>query len=547
MDIRKGIVLLSFFIVGFMLTNGIASAKDEAVSAGDKYEDLVSFFTEWREFQKPEMVNGVPDYSAQAMAEQKRRIPEFKKRLAAFDINGWTVPQRVDYELIRIEMNGLEFDHRVMRPWSRNPIFYAAIQTSEPDVPAREGTEIYGVLNIFDHSFPLDENSQAVFKKKLAAIPDMLSQAKQNLVEDSKDLWSLGIWQKRSESRRLAGLARRLEQNNPDLAILASQAQDAVEDFLSWLQQPHVDRNISSGIGIAEYDRYMKDVHMIPYNWHEQLVLLERELERSMEALALEQHKNRNLPPLKPAGSLTELQERKKKAVAEFMGFLSTEEIFTVPDYMQLSDEARSFTPPERRDFFSVVSYYDPLPLLCHSIHWLEKQREAQENVHPIRSVPLLYNIWYSRAEGLATCFEELMLQAGMFDKNPRAKELVYILLAFRAVRAIADLKLHSGEFTLDEAIQFAVAKTPNGWLKPNSNTIWLDYSIYLSQPGYGTSYVIGKIQLEKLIADWAIQSQGQFRLKDFLDDYFTRGIIPASLLRWEMTGLDDEIVKLKQ
>ena len=30
------------------------------------------------------------------------------------------------------------------------------------------------------------------------------------------------------------------------------------------------------------------------------------------------------------------------------------------------------------------------------------------------------------------------------------------------------------------------------------------------------------------------------------MDDYFSRGIIPASLIRWEMTGLDDEMTSVE-
>lgn len=32
------------------------------------------------------------------------------------------------------------------------------------------------------------------------------------------------------------------------------------------------------------------------------------------------------------------------------------------------------------------------------------------------------------------------------------------------------------------------------------------------------------------------------FRVKDFLDKYFAKGLIPASLIRWEMTDHDDEM-----
>ncbi|MFC1782790.1 DUF885 family protein [Planctomycetota bacterium] len=546
MYLHKNLIFLVFCVVVFVAVRGTATGKVETSPTSDKYEDLVSFFNEWREFQKPNLVNGVPDYTAAAMTKQRLQIPEFKKRLAAIDPSNWPIAQQVDYEIVQAEINGLEFDHRLLRPWARNPIFYAVIQMSEPDVPSREGPEIYGVLNVFEYTFPLNKKDQAIFKEKLTAIPEILSQAKQNLIEEAGDLWLFGIRQKRGESANLASLARRWEDSNPDLATLARQAQVAVDDFADWLEKKRQGMKAYSGIGIAEYSRYMKEVHLVPYSWQEQVELIERELERSLASLALEEHHNRHLPPLKPAGSLKEMQDRMKKSVAEFMGFLRTEEIFTVPEYMRLNDGVASYLPPERRDFFSEINYYDCMPLLCHQIHWLEKQRELR-NTHPIRGMALLYNIWDSRAEGLATGFEEQMMQAGILEKNPRVRELVYIMLAFRCIRALGGLKLHSGEWTLEEAIDYAVKKTPRGFLRPDSNTIRTDYAIYLAQPGYGTSYVVGKNQLEKLIADRAAQLGERFRLKDFLDDYFARGVIPASLLRWEMTGFDDEMQKLRK
>ena len=42
----------------------------------------------------------------------------------------------------------------------------------------------------------------------------------------------------------------------------------------------------------------------------------------------------------------------------------------------------------------------------------------------------LLYNVWMSRAEGMATVMEEWMMHAGLYDDNPRAREIVWIMLA---------------------------------------------------------------------------------------------------------------------
>jgi len=522
-------------------TGGTTSGRPVA---SQNYDDLLPLWKEFREFQKPRVTSGVPDFTAAAMAVQKSRVKKFQDRLAAIDPKGWTIPNRVDYEIVRAEMNGLEFDHRVLRPWSRMPVFYAVIQTSESDVPLREGPEIHGVLNLWQFAFPLDEASRTVVREKLIAIPAILAQAKANLVEDTADLWLLGIRQKTREGADLENLGKRIATMHPNLVPLIEQAKAAVDEFRGWLEDRHKSMKSPSGIGVAEFDWYQKHVHLVPYTWAEQLRIAERELERSLAYLELEKRRNASLPPLRPAEDLAELQRRQKEAVAYFFDFLRKREIFTVPNYMRLNDEVRFFAPPERRDYFTQVSHLDPLPLICHSVHWLEKQREKL-NTHPFRGTPLLYNIWDSRAEGFATAFEEMMLGAGLFDKNPRARELVLNLLAFRAIRAIADLKLHSREWTVEEAIDYAVKTTPYGWVLPDGATIWGDMSIYLSQPGYGTSYVVGKVQVEKLLADYSRMKGYDAGLKPFLDELFTKGLIPQSLIRWEMTGLDDEMILL--
>jgi uncharacterized protein (DUF885 family) len=68
---------------------------------------------------------------------------------------------------------------------------------------------------------------------------------------------------------------------------------------------------------------------------------------------------------------------------------------------------------------------------------------------------------------------------------------------------------------------------------------------LYLRQPGYGTSYVTGKIQIEELMAEEALQRGEEFTLKQFFDDFFDAGVIPTVLTRWEMTGAKDPILEL--
>jgi uncharacterized protein (DUF885 family) len=182
-----------------------------------------------------------------------------------------------------------------------------------------------------------------------------------------------------------------------------------------------------------------------------------------------------------------------------------------------------------------------------HGTHWFDLARMEREP-HPsaIRRVPLLYNIWDTRAEGFATAFEEIATTAGFLDAaGPRVKELIWVMLAQRGARAMGALKMHSNEWTLDEAVDYAVQNTPYGWLPRDGNTVWGEQQLYLEQPGYGTSYLIGKVHIEKLMSDRAQQLGEKFVVRDFFDAFHAAGMIPVSLIRWEMTGLDDEIKTL--
>jgi len=71
------------------------------------------------------------------------------------------------------------------------------------------------------------------------------------------------------------------------------------------------------------------------------------------------------------------------------------------------------------------------------------------------------------------------------------------------------------------------------------------EQQLYLRQPGYGTSYITGKYLLERLMGEYSkiLEERGEkFVMADFFDKFNDAGNIPISLVRWEMTGRDDEI-----
>ncbi len=510
-----------------------------------RYDDLRQLFIEWRVFQAPRVTDGVPDYTATAMAAQHRQLATYQQRLDAIDSSAWTVPQQVDHHVVRAEMNGLDFDLRVLQPWARDPSYYIVLHTSQSDTPAHEGSAVYGAIELWTYTFPASRERLDAFRRTMKAAPALLEQAKRNLTGNAKDLWTAGIQSATSQSAALKALATRLSAEQPELVGDVTAAEQAMKGFRAWLEAELPKKAGPSGVGIEHYNWYLKNVHLLPYTWQDQVAMVRRELARAHGALRLEEHRNRALPQQVPVASAAEYAKRFGDAVTEYMDFFRKQEVLTVEPWMDqaLRERVGSFRSGPW-EFFSEVDYRDPLVMRTHSFHWIDLARMAKApHQNPIRRGPLLYNIWAERSEGLATGMEEMMMHAGVFDTHPRTRELIHILLAQRGARAMGDLMMHANEWSLDQAAKFAVEWTPRGWLRETGTTVWGEQQLYLQQPAYGTSYLIGKIQIEQLIAERANEQGESFSLKQFMDDFQAAGLIPVSLIRWEMTGSREEIV----
>jgi hypothetical protein len=543
------IVLMSIFrarplfaTIALFAVSVISAPRDaEAQSTTQAYDDLVDLFLAWREFQAPEMIEGVPDYGREAMERQHRELPEWQRRLAAIDTTGWSVSQQIDWVLVWAEMNGLDFEHRVTMPWARDPAFYIWFHASPTDVPEREGPNIHGAIELPAYAWPLSAADAAEVADRVRKAGAVFEQARDHLTGNGRDLWLTGTRSIREQSDELAAFAESVKDAHPDLAAAALEARAASDDFADWLAERADTKTGESGIGKENYTWNLRNVHLLPYSWEDEVLLLERELARAHSSLRLEEHRNRDRAELSRIDDPAEYDQLVNQAITEYMNFLAEEEVAPVREYMDaaLRAQAGRFRPAEGlRGFFDEVVYRDPIVMRAHHYHWFDLAR-MRDDPHdsPIRRTPLLYDIWDGRAEGMATGMEEMMMHAGLLDDRPRARELVWIMLAQRAARGLGGLFQHGNEMDFDEATRFASKWTPRGWLPADGSTIQHEEQFYLRQPAYGGSYVIGKIEIEKLIAEYARQREGRFVLAEFMEGFDRAGLIPISLIHWELTG----------
>ena len=196
-------------------------------------------------------------------------------------------------------------------------------------------------------------------------------------------------------------------------------------------------------------------MHLVPLTWEDEVRLLKRELDRAWSSLKLEEHRNRNLPELVAATNPDEYDALAERSARRFLDWLRDEEIFTYTDYLEPALRAHlgSYVPEETRNFFWIAAHYDPTPLYTHFYHWFELARmDTEPHVSPVRQGSLLYNIFDSRNEGTATGVEEMFMHAGLYDEQPRSREVVWIMLAQRAARGLGSLYAHANEMTMEEA-----------------------------------------------------------------------------------------------
>ena len=387
-------------------------------------------------------------------------------------------------------------------------------------------------------------------------------------------LAQLSIHQLQDIGPRLEEMARELK---PFLTpATASQLNPAVEaairaleEYRGWLQQrlPGMSSNVA--VGRENYIFFLKHVALIPYT-PEQLVANGRqEWERAVAFEAYEKNRNSRLPQLALAEDQATQIATEKRQEEEIRDFLEAKNILTVPAWAtalsqsslpRLSGTAGCFrgrrrshwthpaerfatsyikTPSPDRGYFDLSTARDPRGIIVHEGmpgHYFQKVM-SWTNEDPIRR----HYYDSSANEGIGFYAEEMMLQAGLFDDSPRTREIIYNFMRFRALRVEVDVKLSTGEFTIEQAADYFMKTVPL-----DLATAMEDATFYASVPGVGISYQTGKLQIMKLLAEARLAQGDKFNLREFHDFVWKNGNVPIALLRYEYLGKTDEIEALQ-
>ncbi len=511
------------------------------------YDDLIVLFNEfesWKDYKSSgsnsfHVFDSVPDYSPATIERRQSDLKAMQARLQSMSVVDWSVPEKVDYLTVRAEIDQQQFIHHVTRPWSRDPMFY-----------------ITGLLATAFTDLPATDAELENLKTNLQLVPPILASARSNLTEVAGDYADLAIrsltmsdgvedgYPYREQARAgVIGWYEDLLERSTVQPILRNDIEasiNALREFHHWLVTDRSKMDGKNGVGKKALDWFVQNALLIPYTSEEMAILSERELERMWAFYALEQHRNRNLPEIQISSSREEYQGRIEETDGLVRNWLVDESFISIPDHIPLDWREMGYnvpfivraTPP---NFWEQVQFRDPAPDHLHAVipgHRFDA-KIAEKIPHPIRSAVNFGGRW----QGWAVYLEEASLQAGILEARPRTRELIYLFGLWRAARSNGDILNQWNEMTAAETSQYWLKMTP--LLDPN---VARKYAYLRPAPGHGLEYTIGNIQMFRLLAERKRQLADKFNLKEFHDEFISKGRIPISLIRYEMTGYEKDV-----
>ncbi len=138
-----------------------------------------------------------------------------------------------------------------------------------------------------------------------------------------------------------------------------------------------------------------------------------------------------------------------------------------------------------------------------------------------------------SNAEGWAHYTEQMMLDEGYGNGDPKLRLGQLLDALLRDARFISGIEMHTGKMTLAQSKQFFIDE---GYQTP---------AVADAESKRGTSdptylvYTVGKLEILKLREDYKTMKGDKFSLQDFHDEFMRQGGMPLKIIRKTMLGND--------
>jgi uncharacterized protein (DUF885 family) len=500
------------------------------------------------------------DFSASAVEREIAELKADRERLRAFDPDDLTPDERVDQRILDGIIDGWLLEQETLQNWRRNPMLYAAALSD-------------GVHNLMAMEYaPATTRMERVISK-LADVPKLLDAARTNIVNPPRIFAERGASMMRGASGMLEHdlpLAFESEAGTPlmdSLVAAAAAARPLIDEYAEWLETDVIPT--ASGdftIGAENIARRYRSEDMIDLPLSELLEIGEREMAITQEefrAAAAQLDPDRD-PQLvwrdvrRDHPRRGELVDATQRIVDSLTAFVISRDLAEVPEGervivapaqpFDLGFASMHASPPLEatpvKSFFYITDANADWPLEQQDA-WLERYNYATlantavheampghwlHAVYMRRTPGKVRRIWIclnpfpqpsSGQDGWAHYTEQLMVDEGFGDGDPRYRLGQQSDALTRICRLISGVRVHTGEWSLADAQRCfeeeAYLATPAAQREAERATY---------DPTYG-GYFLGKRGVLALREDYAAKMGAEFDLREFHERVMSNGIAP--------------------
>ncbi len=504
------------------------------------------------------------DYSTKAVKSQKRKLRDFLATLHKYNRSNLSVDSRINHKLL---VSNCEAGN--LRLWG---IRY---HESNPNLYIDEA--VNGIYNLLISNYaPLDTRVDRIIAR-MRAVPKLFRQAQNNL-KSVPPIW-LEYAKENSENAITfyrtvqEGLSKELPTRQGELRLASDEAIDALIEFKNYLDGVTPGAVGSFAIGADHFNHLLSSEHLLDYDADALLKIGETWVKKTQDDRARikleldESVGNDEVDFFVPASfSKQDVLDYYIWELDAVKHFITAKELLTLPE--NIGECIPTETPVFLRGVISSIAYQPAGPLDSDNTGYFYV-RPIPEEI-PAEDRQAYYAKAYKRSfrgsvvheafpghhlqmqiagnheselrqwqmnnmliEGWALYCEEMMAEQGLYPDNPKQQLKVLRGVLFRAIRIVVDVKLHTGQFSFDQAVDYMMTEMNlEEEYRDFANKEVLRYTMDPTQP---MSYLVGKLEILKLKSEVEVRQGKTFSLKSFHDKLLAEGSIPPSLIRRKM------------
>jgi len=507
----------------------------------------------------------LPAYSRQEVEAEIARTKHALAEMTEIRSGKLSKENQFDARMLEGSIRGHLLDLESIRRWEKDPNFYNEAVSR-------------ALFVLIQRDFaPVDVRLKSLLARE-RRVPEVLESARQNLTNPPGIYTTIAIRQATSELDFLKNELPRAVSGARDSALQASFREankktiEAYERFLQFLRSDLAPRSHGNfSIGTENFTKKLLADEMISTPLEQLLAIGERELRKTQEdfksTATLIDPAN---PPAKVLEELSRDHPDAQHLIPESQAVLEDLRRFVVSHGIAaiLSDQnPRVVETPTFMRVLTFASMDSPGPFEENSAQAFYNVTLPDPDWDPARKEQLLrfFNryaipgtsihevfpghyaqfLWVRRAptkvrklvgsssnaEGWAHYAEQMMLEQGYGEGDP--KLLLFQLQAalMRLCRYIVGIRMHTRGMTFEEAIEFF--KTEGYMEQANAEREAMRGT---ADPGY-LAYTLGKLEILKLRGDYKRKMGDGFHLKQFHDRFLSYGYPPIPMIRKEMLG----------